>query len=186
MVNNVPPEGTFSLRLGRNQMAYVAAAVRLGGNVRVGLEDNLWLDKGVHDQRTIGDPRQRHHRGMGARVIGPTEVRETALNKRRAPRADAMMRRRHVSRCCWCLGPAKKNWAQILNCAAARIGRAGKGKPRLCEGGRNARDQRFGIAICQMKTQDGGKSCSSSDDCEGFCQAEGQICTSESSPFRVL
>ena len=26
--------------------------------------------------------------------------------------------------------------------AAARIGRAGKGKPRLCEGGRNARDQR--------------------------------------------
>jgi uncharacterized protein (DUF849 family) len=28
-------------------MAYVAAAVLAGGNVRVGLEDNLWLDKGV-------------------------------------------------------------------------------------------------------------------------------------------
>ena len=31
----------------------------------------------------------------------------------------------------------------------------------------------FGISICQVKTQDGGKSCSSSDDCEGFCLAEG-------------
>jgi uncharacterized protein (DUF849 family) len=28
-------------------MPYVAAAVLAGGNVRVGLEDNLWLDKGV-------------------------------------------------------------------------------------------------------------------------------------------
>ena len=31
----------------------------------------------------------------------------------------------------------------------------------------------FGVSICQVKTQDGGKSCSSSDDCEGFCLAEG-------------
>jgi uncharacterized protein (DUF849 family) len=28
-------------------MPYVAAAVLAGGNVRVGLEDNLFLDKGV-------------------------------------------------------------------------------------------------------------------------------------------
>ena len=41
----------------------------------------------------------------------------------------------------------------------------------------------FGILICQVKTQDGGKSCSSSDDCEGFCLAEGQICTSHSPHF---
>ena len=48
MVNNVPDDWTFSaFALGRNQMAYVAAAVLAGGNVRVGLEDNLWLDKGV-------------------------------------------------------------------------------------------------------------------------------------------
>ncbi|KZY02959.1 3-keto-5-aminohexanoate cleavage protein, partial [Sulfitobacter sp. HI0023] len=44
MVNNVPDDWTFSaFALGRNQMAYVAAAVLAGGNVRVGLEDNLWL-----------------------------------------------------------------------------------------------------------------------------------------------
>ena len=48
MVNNVPTDWTWSaFSLGRNQMAYVAAAVLAGGNVRVGLEDNLWLDKGV-------------------------------------------------------------------------------------------------------------------------------------------
>ena len=41
----------------------------------------------------------------------------------------------------------------------------------------------FGISSCQVKTQDGGKSCSSSDDCEGFCSAEGQICTSHSPHF---
>ena len=41
----------------------------------------------------------------------------------------------------------------------------------------------FGIAMCQTQTNDGGKSCSSSDDCEGFCLADGQICTSDSPHF---
>ncbi|MGA0282853.1 MAG: 3-keto-5-aminohexanoate cleavage protein, partial [Paracoccaceae bacterium] len=48
MVNNVPPNWTFSaFSMGRNQMAYVAASVLAGGNVRVGLEDNLMLERGV-------------------------------------------------------------------------------------------------------------------------------------------
>ncbi|MBT8408093.1 MAG: 3-keto-5-aminohexanoate cleavage protein, partial [Alphaproteobacteria bacterium] len=48
MVNNVPQDWTFSaFSLGRHQMPYVAASVLAGGNVRVGLEDNLMLDKGV-------------------------------------------------------------------------------------------------------------------------------------------
>jgi uncharacterized protein (DUF849 family) len=37
-----------SFSIGRNQMPAVAQAVLLGGHVRVGLEDNLWLEKGVH------------------------------------------------------------------------------------------------------------------------------------------
>jgi uncharacterized protein (DUF849 family) len=37
-----------SFAIGRNQMPAVAQAVLLGGHVRVGLEDNLWLEKGVH------------------------------------------------------------------------------------------------------------------------------------------
>ena len=48
MVNNVPEDWNWSaFSLGRDEMPYVAAAVLAGGNVRVGLEDNLWLGKGV-------------------------------------------------------------------------------------------------------------------------------------------
>lgn len=63
MVNNVPDTWTFSgFGLGRNQMAYVAASVLAGGNVRVGLEDNLWLGKGVlATNEQLGQPRQNDH-----------------------------------------------------------------------------------------------------------------------------
>ena len=87
MVNNVPDDWTFSaFSLGRNQMAYVAASVLAGGNVRVGLEDNLWLDKGVlarnEDlvERAVGIVER-----MGARVIGPDEVRAKLGLTKRAP-----------------------------------------------------------------------------------------------------
>jgi len=88
MVNNVPEDWTFSaFSLGRHQMAYAAAAVLAGGNVRVGLEDNLWLDKGVLAtnaqlvERAVGIVE-----GMGARVIGPDEVRARLGLEKRAPR----------------------------------------------------------------------------------------------------
>jgi uncharacterized protein (DUF849 family) len=88
MVNNVPADWTWSaFSLGRHQMPYVAAAVLAGGNVRVGLEDNLWLDKGVLAtnaqlvERAVGIIE-----GMGARVIGPAEVREKLGLVKRAPR----------------------------------------------------------------------------------------------------
>ncbi|MEC7259863.1 MAG: 3-keto-5-aminohexanoate cleavage protein [Pseudomonadota bacterium] len=88
MVNNVPKDWTFSaFALGRNQMAYVAASVLAGGNVRVGLEDNLWLDKGVlaENWQLV----ERAHdiiENMGARVIGPAEVREQLGLVKRAPK----------------------------------------------------------------------------------------------------
>ena len=87
MVNNVPDDWTFSaFSIGRNQMAYAAASVLAGGNVRVGLEDNLWLDKGVlarNDQlveRAVGIVER-----MGARVIGPDEVRAKLGLEKKAP-----------------------------------------------------------------------------------------------------
>lgn len=78
MVNNVPDDWTFSaFALGRNQMAYVAAAVLAGGNVRVGLEDNLWLGKGKLAQNwQLVERAGTIIENMGARVIGPAEVRE--------------------------------------------------------------------------------------------------------------
>ena len=47
MVNNVPDSWTFSaFSIGRLQLQYVALAAVAGGNVRVGLEDNLYLERG--------------------------------------------------------------------------------------------------------------------------------------------
>jgi uncharacterized protein (DUF849 family) len=88
MVNNVPNNWTFSaFSLGRNQMAYVAAAVLAGGNVRVGLEDNLWLEKGVlATNEQLVSRAKTVIENMGARVIGPQEVRQKLSLTKRAPR----------------------------------------------------------------------------------------------------
>ena len=88
MVNNVPSDWTFSaFSLGRNEMPYVAAAVLAGGNVRVGLEDNLYLEKGVLATNAQLVERAVHIiESMGARVIGPDEVRERLKLEKRAPR----------------------------------------------------------------------------------------------------
>ena len=87
MVNNVPDDWTFSgFGLGRHQMAYVAASVLAGGNVRVGLEDNLWLDKGVlATNEQLVDRAVTIIENMGARVIGPEAVRLKLGLTKRAP-----------------------------------------------------------------------------------------------------
>ena len=88
MVNNVPPNWTFSaFSLGRNQMAYVAASVLAGGNVRVGLEDNLMLERGVLAENYQLVERARGIiEALGARVIGPEEVRQKLKLTKRTPR----------------------------------------------------------------------------------------------------
>ena len=88
MVNNVPDGWNWSsFSIGRDQMPYVAASVLAGGNVRVGLEDNIWLDKGVLAtnealvQRavTIID-------AMGSSIMTPQQVRVQLGLTKRAPR----------------------------------------------------------------------------------------------------
>ncbi|SFT77347.1 BKACE family enzyme [Sedimentitalea nanhaiensis] len=88
MVNNVPQDWTFSaFALGRNQMAYVAAAVLAGGNVRVGLEDNLWLGKGqLAENWQLVERAATIIETMGARVIGPDEVRANLGLVKRSPK----------------------------------------------------------------------------------------------------
>jgi len=87
MVNNVPPEWTISaFGLGRSQMPYVAASVLAGGNVRVGLEDNLMLNKGVLATNAQLVERARGIvENLGAKVIGPAEVREKLGLVKQAP-----------------------------------------------------------------------------------------------------
>ncbi len=88
MVNNVPADWHWSaFALGRHEMPYVAAAVIAGGNVRVGLEDNLFLDKGVlATNEALVDRAVGIIERLGARVIGPDEVRKKLGLVKRAPK----------------------------------------------------------------------------------------------------
>ena len=88
MVNNVPENWTFTaFSLGRNQMAFVAAAVLAGGHVRVGLEDNLMLERGVMAKNyQLVSKARIIIESMGARVIGPQEVRDKLNLTKRAPK----------------------------------------------------------------------------------------------------
>ncbi len=87
MVNNVPEGWHWSgFSLGRNQMPYVAAAVLAGGNVRVGVEDNLFLDKGVlATNAQLVERAVTILENMGARVVGPDEVRARLQVEKRVP-----------------------------------------------------------------------------------------------------
>jgi uncharacterized protein (DUF849 family) len=78
LVNQLPRECVFSaFAIGRMQLPYVALAPIVGGNVRVGLEDNIWLERGV--KATNGQLVERAVailRAMNVRVLGPAETRE--------------------------------------------------------------------------------------------------------------
>ena len=89
MVNNVPDDWTFSaFGLGRSQMPYVAASVLAGGNVRVGLEDNLMLDRGVlATNAQLVERAASIIENLGARVIGPNDVRKKLGLIKQAPAA---------------------------------------------------------------------------------------------------
>ena len=65
-----------SFGISRGQMPMMAAAVALGGNVRVGLEDNIYLDRGVlaTNGQLVTRAREIIER-MGARIITPQEAR---------------------------------------------------------------------------------------------------------------
>ena len=77
MRNHLPADCNWAgFAIGRNQMAFVAQAVLLGGNVRVGLEDNIWLDKGVYASNGSLVTRAKEIiERMGARVLTPAEAR---------------------------------------------------------------------------------------------------------------
>jgi len=78
LVNQLPPGCVFSaFAIGRMQLAYVALAPVVGANVRVGLEDNLWLARGV--KATNGQLVERAVtilKAMNVRVLDPAETRE--------------------------------------------------------------------------------------------------------------
>ena len=87
MVNNVPQNWTFSaFSIGRNQMPYVAAATLAGGNIRVGLEDNLWLSKGVlATNAQLVEKAANIIGNLGPSLMSAEEVRAELQLVKRAP-----------------------------------------------------------------------------------------------------
>jgi uncharacterized protein (DUF849 family) len=72
------PQGASwaSFGISRMQMPMAAAAVALGGNVRVGLEDNIFLDRGVLATNAQLVERARTIiESMGAKVLTPQQAR---------------------------------------------------------------------------------------------------------------
>ena len=78
LVNQLPAGCVFSaFAIGRMQLAYVALAPAVGGNVRVGLEDNLWLERGVKASNAqLVERAVAILQAMNVRVLDPAETRE--------------------------------------------------------------------------------------------------------------
>ena len=77
MKDNLPPGAVWAgFGIGRMQMPMVAQAVLLGGNVRVGLEDNLYLGKGVFASNgQLVEKAIKIIELLGARALTPAEAR---------------------------------------------------------------------------------------------------------------
>lgn len=77
MRNHLPPGANWAaFAIGRMQMPFVAQSMLLGGNVRVGLEDNLWLDRGVPASNGSLTARAKEVvERLGGRALTPAQAR---------------------------------------------------------------------------------------------------------------
>lgn len=66
------------LGAGRHQMPIAAMAASMGGNIRVGLEDSLWIGPGEFAESNAAQVHQARKiiEGLGLEVATPTEARE--------------------------------------------------------------------------------------------------------------
>ena len=78
MKDELPTNASWaSFGIGRMQMPMAAAAVAMGGNVRVGLEDNLYLEKGIlaSNDQLVTRVIEIIDR-MGGKILSPMETRK--------------------------------------------------------------------------------------------------------------
>jgi len=78
MVNSLPENNVWSsFAISRMQMPWVAQSILLGGNVRVGLEDNLYLSRGVYASNAqLVEKARTIIEAMGARVVSAAQARD--------------------------------------------------------------------------------------------------------------
>ena len=78
MSDMIPEVGIWAgFGIGKNQMPMAAQSVILGGNIRVGLEDNLYLEKGIFASNPqLVEKAERIVSDLGSRILNPEEVRK--------------------------------------------------------------------------------------------------------------
>ena len=74
----MPTEAVWSgFAISRNEMPFVAQTVLMGGNPRVGLEDNLYLSKGkLATNAQLVEKAKRIVEELGYSTMTPSETRE--------------------------------------------------------------------------------------------------------------
>jgi uncharacterized protein (DUF849 family) len=84
MVHRLPPGAIFSaFSIGRMQLPFVALAPLIGGNVRVGLEDNIYLSRGLlAGNGELVERAIMILEAMNVRILGPDKVREQLALRR--------------------------------------------------------------------------------------------------------
>lgn len=78
-VDSLPEDATWTVAgLGRHQFEMAAAAVIMGGHIRVGFEDNLYLEKGVlaKSNGELVEKAANIARAIGRPIANPAEARE--------------------------------------------------------------------------------------------------------------
>ena len=89
MKDHLPREAIWAgFGISRMQIPMVAAAVALGGNVRVGLEDNIFLEKGIlaTNAQLVTKTKNLIHM-MGAKILTPEETRKKLKLNKMVPKA---------------------------------------------------------------------------------------------------
>ena len=78
MVNNMPEGWIYSaFSIGRGQLPYAALAPIVGGNVRVGLEDNIYLSRGqLATNAQLVERAVTINEAMNIKIMSPQDVRE--------------------------------------------------------------------------------------------------------------
>jgi uncharacterized protein (DUF849 family) len=78
MVNNLPNDCVFSgFSISRKQLPFVAMAALAGGNVRVGLEDNLYAGPGeLATNARLVEKARNILENMNVRIMSPQAVRD--------------------------------------------------------------------------------------------------------------
>jgi 3-keto-5-aminohexanoate cleavage enzyme len=79
LVNGIPAGSTWTATgIGRHAFTLAAAAIAMGGNVRVGFEDNLYLSRGVlaKSNGELVEKVVRIAKELGREIATPAEARE--------------------------------------------------------------------------------------------------------------